>query len=165
MEAEGVGLAVEAGDSTKRSEYALPFRLTLVHGVLKWLQYPLVKNVMLRHVVDALHNFLHSSMSETFPGDESRYTSPASVSHSDFGPTSCHERSTPPAIVTNAQPTLRRDNSDIKAFVGCARWQKQLACFADVWLESTRNSLWTLCLLYSHILLYNLKSYTTPTYE
>ena len=38
---------VDVGATTKRRATAWPFRLVLVHGVLKWLHHPDLKYVML----------------------------------------------------------------------------------------------------------------------
>ena len=92
------GAGVEAGVApvprfvgvSSLMETALPFFLWLVHGVLKWLHHPLLKYVMLWHSAESSHNFLHSSMFGSFPGELSMYNSPALASHSILEPTCTH---------------------------------------------------------------------------
>ena len=77
-------------DVSHRMETALLLRLWLVHGVLKWLHHPALKYVMLWHSNESSHDFLHSSMLGSFPGDFVMYFSPALVSHSILEPISDH---------------------------------------------------------------------------
>ena len=53
MVCEGVGLTVDPEVSTRRKETALPFRLVLLHDVLKWLHHPVLKKVMLLQFASA----------------------------------------------------------------------------------------------------------------
>ena len=87
-------LLVEVGPESAISlkEAAFFDFLVLVHDVLKWLHHPLLKYVMLWHSAEFWHDCLHWSKLEPFPGELSRYFSPASVSHTTPTATSPHVR-------------------------------------------------------------------------
>jgi hypothetical protein len=76
-----VVVVVGGPEHVNRKLSALPLVLVLVHGVLKWLHHLVLKYVMLLHAAESSHDFLHWSRLDTFPGELSRYTSPASTSH------------------------------------------------------------------------------------
>ena len=83
--------------AVKRYDCAFLCFLVLTHVVPKWLQYPLLKNVMLMHLGTRIHDSWHSKRLLTFRGELFRYASPASVSHSTCKPvdlTRCHCRLT-----------------------------------------------------------------------
>ena len=84
-----VSAEVEVVSTVNRWTTAPRVCLMLLHGVLKWLHHPLLKNVMLWHAASAWHDVLHSSRLGSFPGDVGRYFSPAFASQEPL-PTSTH---------------------------------------------------------------------------
>jgi len=57
---------------TNRIVIALLFALVLEHGVLKWLQNPLLKYVILKQAISSSHVFLHWARLGSFLGDSFR---------------------------------------------------------------------------------------------
>ena len=97
---EGAGVVelvdeVEPEAVTNRIAIALLFAFVLEHGVLKWLQNPLLKYVILKQAISSWHVFLHWSRLGSFLGDSFRYSSPLLVSHSKLNPISTHVRVAP----------------------------------------------------------------------
>ena len=74
------------------------FFVVLVHGVLKWLHHPLLKNAILLHSESFRYKLWHSFTLVTLPGERSMYTSPLSVSHITFE-SPCSKRMTGAAVV------------------------------------------------------------------
>ena len=67
----GKGLPPESEPEAlcNRIEIALLAGFVFVHPVLKWLHHPLSKKVMLLHSETSSHDFLHSAMLASTPGD------------------------------------------------------------------------------------------------